>query len=66
MTKANKPKFETIFYVVQTQPVLKTCGFTFDKTVAKKMRQKIGQLTGVPGKIIEFSREELKELNFKR
>jgi hypothetical protein len=57
-----KKQFKTIFYVVQTRPILKTCGYTFDSKVANKMAWKIKQLTGVRGKVIEFSRDELSAL----
>lgn len=61
-----KKKFKKIFYVVQTKPVLKTCGYTFNPKVAAHMAKKVGELTGVKGKIIEFTRDELDNLAFNK
>jgi hypothetical protein len=57
-------KANHVYYVVQTQPVLRTCAITFEKDRAEKLSLYIKKLTGVKGKIVEFSKNELQELDF--
>jgi hypothetical protein len=64
MNQKTPKKFKTIYYIVQTTPVLKTCGQTFSPEVAEKLAIYVGQVTGAKAKIIQFTREELKELNY--
>lgn len=64
MVEINKSGFNSVFYIVQTAPVFKTCGYTFEKSIAKKVAKVIQKYTGTPGRIVEFSREELDKLAF--
>jgi ribosomal protein S6 len=57
-------RFKKVYYIVQTAPVLKTCGHTFSPQKAEALAQFVGQLTGQKGKIVEFTRNELRKLNY--
>ena len=63
--KENSPnKSNHVYYVVQTQPLLRTCAVTFSKEKARKLSLFVKEITGVPGKVIKFSKQELQELDF--
>lgn len=64
MNGHTKERFEIVYFVVQTYPLFKTCGITFDKRRADALVFLIKKLTGQEGKIIQFTREELEELNY--
>lgn len=59
-------KFKKIYYIIQTTPIFKTCGYAFSKQTADFVAEQVLLLTGQRGKVVEFDREELKDLNFKK
>lgn len=59
-----KSKFENVYYVVQTRPRLSVCGYTFTEDEANVMAQVVRELTGETGRIVHFTRKELKKLNY--
>lgn len=63
MTKKTRPEFKNVYYVVQVLPKFNVCGYTFTKEQANQMSREVRKYTGVPGRIIEFSREQLQELD---
>ena len=62
--KPEKPKFDKIYYILQTTPVFKTCGQVYSKEEAEEIAKYVRKLTGQPGKVVEFTRKELKRLDF--
>lgn len=61
-----KRKFKKIYYIIQTVPQFKTCGHAFKRSAAEIIAQQVYLLTGEPGQIVEFSREELQRLGYKK
>lgn len=59
-------EFSKVYYIVQTKPFLRTCGYSFSRKQAQAIAKDIRLLTGEKGKVIEFSRDELKDLEFIR
>lgn len=59
-----KLQFDKVYYIVQVVPLFKICGFTFDSKEAKALSKLVKKETGLPGRVIEFSRESLQELDF--
>lgn len=59
-----KERFKVVYYVAQTQPKLQICGFTFDKREAEQMSLEVKKVTGAKGKIIMFTRNQIKRLNY--
>lgn len=59
-----KKRFKEVYYIIQTQPLYKVCGFCFNREDAETLAQAVETLTGVKGKVISFTREELKKLNY--
>lgn len=62
----NKRRFKKIYYIIQTVPNFKTCGHAFSRRTAEFVAQQVYLLSGEPGQIVEFSRDELKELGYKK
>lgn len=62
--KPKEKQFSNVYYIVQTSPIMHTCGFTFSLARAKNLAKLVYQQTGEPGKIITFSRDELQELGY--
>jgi hypothetical protein len=58
-------KFKKVYYIIQTVPFFKVCGFTFKEAQAKSLNKKIKQITGTKGVVVEMSRQEIESLNFK-
>jgi hypothetical protein len=60
-----KKKFQKVYYVIQTVPFFKVCGFTFRKSQALVINKKIKEITGIDGVVVKMSRSEIESLNFK-
>lgn len=54
-----------VYYVIQTVPKYRVCGYSFNKKEANAVANKIKEITDVQGYVIEFTRSELKELGYK-
>lgn len=61
-----KKRFKYVYYVVQTYPIFKICGYGFNKKEAEFVSHMVKELTGKEGKIIRFSRKQIKELEYTR
>jgi hypothetical protein len=57
-------RFSRVFYVAQTTPIFKICGYTFTLHEAESISGAILQVTGVAGRIIEFSRDDIESYGF--
>lgn len=59
-----KLQFDKVYYIVQVVPLFKICGHTFDPKEAKALSKLVHRETGLAGRVIEFSRENLEELGY--
>jgi hypothetical protein len=57
-------KWKKVYFVIQTYPFFQTCGFTFSRKYADSIASQIGHLTGTKGRVVDFTRENLKKLDF--
>lgn len=59
-----KRKFKEVYYIYQTAPTFKNVGYCFSKAVANKALVDIIQNGASAGRIVTFTREELKRLGY--
>ena len=59
-------KFSKVFYILQTRPKLRVCGYAFNKREARYVADEIQIVTGKKGRIVEFTRNELEDLGYER
>jgi hypothetical protein len=63
-SKSKLPDYP-VYYIIQTNPVLKICGYSLTKENAERGKTQVERITGSKSVILEFKRSDLLELNYK-
>lgn len=59
-------KFKKIYYVVQLAPIITTASYCFSLKEAKKLSKIVSMIGNCPTTIVEFTRDELIELQLQK
>lgn len=54
-----------VYYVIQIAPRFRVCGYCFKRYQADAVAKEVKKITDKPAFVIEFTRDELKKLNYK-